>query len=479
VQQGSRSSCAAVTDAGPSDDVFAVETIELDLPALAGAFSRRLHDAGLPMTPARSADLARAIALVRPISRRRLYFTARAVAVTDRTQVRAFDAVFREIFGTRAREDSFDLDEVESVSTPADDRPVVDHRTSPDAPGDLGEGLSSTTPGTADDDPDAREIDVPLAQASDEERLAARSFDALAPSELAQLYRLMSRLQLTTPTRRTRRYEKGRSGQRIDMRRTLRTSLRTAGDPIRLARRRRRVEPRRLVLLCDISGSMEPYARAYLQFLMCAAGSGPHAEAFVFATRLTRVTRALASRSPERALKRAAAAAPDWSSGTRIGDALKQFNDHHGRRGMARGAIVVILSDGWERGDPRLVGREMARLGRLAKRIVWVNPRVSASGFSVRAGGMVAALPYCDALVSGHSFDALGEVVEAIGAESLDRLAAPNELLPSRPPADDEEEPWASAIPVAGSSVAMPSGYGPRKGRTTPGWVTDAGEGRD
>ena len=143
---------------------------------------------------------------------------------------------------------------------------------------------------------------------------------------------------------------------------------------------------RRLVMLCDISGSMEPYARAYLQFLTCAAGSGPNAEAFAFATRLTRLTRALASRHPERAIQRAAAAAPDWSSGTRIGDALKAFNDRHGRRGMARGAVVVILSDGWERGDPALVGREMERLARLAHRIVWVNPRVGASAFSVRAG---------------------------------------------------------------------------------------------
>jgi uncharacterized protein with von Willebrand factor type A (vWA) domain len=222
------------------------------------------------------------------------------------------------------------------------------------------------------------------------------------------------------------------------------------------------------VMLCDISGSMEPYARAYLQFLTCAAGSGPKAEAFVFATRLTRLTRALHGRHPERAIQRAAAAAPDWSSGTRIGDALKAFNDRHGRRGMARGAVVVILSDGWERGDPALVGREMGRLARLAHRIVWVNPRVSASAFSVRAGGMVAALPHCDALVSGHSFAALGEVVEAIG--SLDRRApAP----PVAAAVDDQPEPWASATPVAGSSVAMPSGHGPSKGNTTPGWVTD------
>jgi uncharacterized protein with von Willebrand factor type A (vWA) domain len=229
------------------------------------------------------------------------------------------------------------------------------------------------------------------------------------------------------------------------------------------------------VLLCDISGSMEPYARAYLQFLTCAAGSGPNAEAFVFATRLTRLTRALSSRNPERAIQRAAAAAPDWSSGTRIGDALQAFNDRHGRRGMARGAVIVILSDGWERGDPMLVGREMERLGRLAHRIVWVNPRVSAGSFSVQSGGMMAALPHCDALVSGHSFQALGEVAEAIGVESWGRRGSPAARW--KPPpgveAEENDEPWASATPVPGSSVGMPSGHGPSRGNITPGWVTD------
>jgi hypothetical protein len=222
---------------------------------------------------------------------------------------------------------------------------------------------------------------------------------------------------------------------------------------------------------------MEPYARAYLQFLTCAAGSGPDAEAFVFATRLTRLTRMLASRNPERAIQRAAAAAPDWSSGTRIGDALKAFNDRHGRRGMARGAVIVILSDGWERGDPMLVGREMERLARLAHRIVWVNPRVGASAFSVRAGGMVAALPYCDALVSGHSFQALGEVVEAIGADSRGGAAVLGGPPPVAGEVADETETWASATPVPGSSVAMPSGHGPSKGNVTPGWVTGEGDG--
>jgi uncharacterized protein with von Willebrand factor type A (vWA) domain len=313
---------------------------------------------------------------------------------------------------------------------------------------------------------------VPLGvAASNEEVLREKRFDGLAPDELAQLYRLMSRLEIATPTRRTRRAERGRRGERLDLRRTLRGSMRTAGDPIRLARRRRRVIRRRVVMLCDISGSMEPYARAYLQFLTCAAGSGPNAEAFVFATRLTRLTRALRSRSPERALQRAAAAAPDWSSGTRIGDALKAFNDRHGRRGMARGALVVILSDGWERGDPALVAREMERLSRLAYRIVWVNPRAASSGFSPRAGGMAAALPHCDALVSGHSLAALDEVIDAIGSD------APRGVrLKPDPVLEAEEDSWASATPVPGSSVAMPTGYGPSRGRTTPGWRSDGGE---
>jgi uncharacterized protein len=459
-----------VTDAGGANRAFGVETIHLDLPALTGALGQRLRDAGLPMTPGRLADLARALRLVRPISRRRLYWTARAVLVSDPAQVKAFDLVFFSIFGDRDGDESFDPDEARTVGAPPDDRPTSDHKTSRgNADAHDPRSSISSSPAAGDDD-DRVEVDVPLAMASDDERLAHKSFDALEPYELVALYRLMSRLQLATPRRRTRRYEKGRHGQHIDMRRTLRASLRTMGDPIRLARRRRRVTRRRLVMLCDISGSMEPYARAYLQFLTCATGSGPQAEAFVFATRLTRLTRALASRHPERAIQRAAVAAPDWSSGTRIGDALKAFNDRHGRRGMARGAVVVILSDGWERGDPMLVGREMERLGRLAHRIVWVNPRVSASAFSVQAGGMVAALPHCDALVSGHSFQALGEVAAAIGAESWSR---PDSPTPAPAAEADETEPWASATPVPGSSVAMPSGHGPSRGNTTPGWVTD------
>ncbi len=458
-----------MTDAREPEPDFGVETIHLDLPALAGALSRRLRAVGVPMTPEGSADLARALELVRPLTRRRLYWTARSVCVSDRAHVSAFDAVFAAVFGGPVAAEVVLPDGAPTVPVAPDDRPVAERARSADeaAPRDPHVRPASAAPRASGKEEAGAEVEVPLAMASDDEVLAAKSFDALDPQELAHLYRLMSRLRLATPVRRTRRYERGHHGRQIDLRRTLRASLRTGGDPICLARRRRRIARRRLVMLCDISGSMEPYARAYLQFLTSAAGSGPNAEAFVFATRLTRLTRALSSRHPERAIQRAAAAAPDWSSGTRIGDALKTFNDRHGRRGMARGAVVVILSDGWERGDPALVGREMERLARLAHRIVWVNPRVSASAFSVGAGGMVAALPHCDALVSGHSLDALGEVADAIGARLWDEDAAPLAAEPEEP------EPWASATPVPGSSVAMPSGYGPSRGKTTPGWGTD------
>jgi uncharacterized protein with von Willebrand factor type A (vWA) domain len=441
---------------------FAVRTIELDLPALAGAFARRLHDAGVPVTAERAARFAEALELVRPISRRRLYWTARAALVTGRAQVPAFDVVFAEVFGSRRDDTPLAIDELSRTAAPAEDRQAWSQ--APRAAADSAPGLSgeSGAPGARDRDAPEREAAFPVVASADEV-LRAKRFDEVDRAELAQLHHLMTRLRIATPRRRTRRFVADRRGERIDLRRTLRGSLRTGGDPIRLARRRRRVVPRRLVMLLDISGSMEPYARAYLQFLNCAAGAGPNAEAFVFATRLTRVTRALRDGTPQRALQRAADAAPDWSSGTRIGDALRAFNDRHGRRGMARGAVVVILSDGWERGDPMVVAREMERLGRLAHRIVWVNPRVAAPGFQPRAGGMVAALPHCDALVAGHTLEALEAVVAAIAGDDAD--------APDFDPPEPEPEPWASATPVPGSSVAMPSGYGPSRGRTTPGWT--------
>ena len=262
-----------MTDAREPDAVFGVETIDLDLPLLVGALSRRLHEAGLPITPARAADFARALTLVRPIARRRLYWTARSVFVSDPAQVNAFDAVFVSVFGNGGRGEELEPEDARTVASAPDHRPESERNVARGG-SEPPDGVPSPRTGERDAEEDQAEVEVPLALASDEERLRSRSFDALEPHELAELYRLMSRLELATPRRLTRRYEKGRHGEHIDLRRTLRASLRTGGDPIRLARRHRRVARRRLVMLCDISGSMEPYARAYLQFLTCAAGSG-------------------------------------------------------------------------------------------------------------------------------------------------------------------------------------------------------------
>jgi len=276
--------------------------------------------------------------------------------------------------------------------------------------------------------------------ASMTERLKKRDFAQLSPSELAQLATLMRQLVIAVPPRRTRRYRPRKDGARLDMRRTMRQATRTGGEPLRIARQAVRVRQRRLVVLCDISGSMEPYARAILQLMYVASrsagasgggGSGfsgpttdaarPRTEVFTFATRLTRLTPYLAAATPETMLARAGQAAPDWAGGTRIGAALREFNDRYGTRGMARGAVVLIISDGWETGDPALVGAQMARLHRVAYRIVWANPRTQSDRYRPEVGGMAAAWPYCDAVVSAHNFESLDELLAALRAPRVQR----------------------------------------------------------
>ena len=442
---------------------IAVRQLTLDLPAVGTAFARALHDAGLPVSGEQAVRFARALELARPITRRRLYHIARASLTSDRAQHGAFDAVFAAVFGGGR---------TAPADTPSEQRPITsapppEHRVE-ERPGETapnaGDRSAPWEAGSSDseenDDGEPRMLPIALL-AADEERLLDRRFDTLTDEELVELKLLIARLALAPPLRHTRRMRADDHGDRIDMRRTLRHSTRTAGDPIRIARRRRSVVRRRLVMLCDISGSMEPYARVYLQFLAAGGSCGRGTEAFAFATRLTRLTRALRSRSPQVAIARAAAAAPDWSSGTRIGEALKTFNDKYGRRGMARGAVVVIISDGWERADPRLVALEMERLARLAHRIVWVNPRVAASGFAPHAGGMRAALAHCDALLSGHTLRALRDVANAIGSEHRPLESIPEaweQALSGEEGGLAGEESWPSATPVPGSTVAMPSG---------------------
>ncbi|MBV9093472.1 MAG: VWA domain-containing protein, partial [Streptosporangiaceae bacterium] len=280
--------------------------------------------------------------------------------------------------------------------------------------------VTDAEPATADGGEPLAEVPAIRQVASAAERLRGRDFTELSAAELRQLVALMREMALSIPPRRTRRYRDARDGKRPDLRGTLRRARRSGGEPIRIARRAPRARPRRLVVLCDISGSMEPYARALLMLLYFLSGGqarcGPRPEVFSFATRLTRLTPALAAASPDTMLAKAGQAAPDWSGGTRIGAAVKEFNDRYGTRGMARGAVVLIISDGWETGEPALLGAQMARLSRVAHRIVWANPRTQSPRYSPEVGGMAAAWPYCDAVVSAHSIDALDDLLTALGA---------------------------------------------------------------
>ena len=246
------------------------------------------------------------------------------------------------------------------------------------------------------------------------ETLRTRDLAELGPAERDEVRRLITLLAPVTGTRRSvRRRPGGRTD--VDPGRTMRALLRAGGEPAALAHRRRRTRPRRLVLLVDVSGSMSPYADWLLWFAHAAVRVRPMAtEVFTVGTRLTRVTRALRLRDPEAALRAAAATVPDWSGGTRLGESLRAFLDLWGQRGAARGAVVVIFSDGWERGGAELLGAQAARLRRLAHAVVWVNPHKGKEGFEPETAGMRAALPHVDTLVAGHSTTALTELVETL-----------------------------------------------------------------
>jgi len=225
-----------------------------------------------------------------------------------------------------------------------------------------------------------------------------------------------------------------RADDRLDLRRTVQSSLRTDGETLARRSLRRVTTPRRVVLLVDISGSMEDYSRALVRFAHAAVRAGARVEVFTLGTRLTRLTRELTTTDPDVALTRAAAAVPDWSGGTRLGESLRLFNDQWGTRGMARGAVVVVLSDGWDRGEPAALATEMARLSRVAHRIVWVNPLRATPGYEPLARGMAAALPFVDDFVDGHSFDALEHLAEVLSrpvvASGTDRRSRAMEVTP-------------------------------------------------
>jgi uncharacterized protein with von Willebrand factor type A (vWA) domain len=269
----------------------------------------------------------------------------------------------------------------------------------------------------AESESDSRDGDLLAVRYSRAEVLRERDFALYTHDEFVEARRLMADLRMAGSLRRSRRLRASRRRRgRPDLRRTVRRAIRTGGEPIHRAFVEPAQRPRRVVLLCDVSGSMEPYARGLVRFLHAAVVGRGRVEAFALGTRLTRITRELSSRDPDVALAAATRRVVDWSGGTRLGDGLRQFNDEWGVRGMARGAVVVILSDGWDRGDPEILGEQMARLHRVAYRVVWVNPLKSSADFAPLARGMAAALPHVDEFVEGHSLASLEHLAAVVAA---------------------------------------------------------------
>lgn len=267
---------------------------------------------------------------------------------------------------------------------------------------------------------------MPWAAASRLDILRHRDLAELSLTDRAALSQLMAAFTVGADVKRTRRTTPDNGGD-LDRRRIVRQLLHTGGEPVRLPRQKTGTRPRRVVVLVDISGSMSAYADALLRFAHAATHrrGAASTEVFTLGTRLTRVTRAMAHRDPDEALRGVMQVVPDWSGGTRLGELLKQFLDDWGQRGVARGAVAVVLSDGWERGDVTLLREQMARLHRLAHRVVWANPRAGRPGFAPVAAGMAAALPYVDDFVEGHTLAALEKVAAVVaGAQRSARKPA-------------------------------------------------------
>lgn len=353
-------------------------------------FARALRAAGVDASTERVHAFLFAVDVLRPELRADVYWAGRLTLCGERDDLDRYDRVFAAFFDGTGE-------------TPR--RPVTAPRATRlrlvarDA-----QGRARTRP--APDTPPVPSL------ASSSEVLRHRDFAELSGAERAQVRRLLAALALRGQVRRSARRRPARRGD-VDPHRTVRELLRRGGEPARLLRYARTEQPRRVVLLVDVSGSMAPYADALLRFAH-AAVRGARTEVFTIGTRLTRVTRELSHRDPDHAMAAVASAVPDWRGGTRLGELLGAFLDRWGQRGMARGAIVVVLSDGWERGDPELLAGQMRRLHRLARRVIWANPLKARPGYAPLAAGMAAALPSVDAFVEGHSLAALERLAAVV-----------------------------------------------------------------
>ncbi|HZB81484.1 MAG TPA: VWA domain-containing protein [Rubrobacteraceae bacterium] len=365
---------------------------------VAVTFGRLLRRAGLATGPDRVVEFTRALEELDPTRREDVYWAGRVTLCSRREDLELYDKAFEAFWEGRKKPRTPRGPKLRLSSPPIDSVQPPKKSVEKNEKGEEAVRLRYSP------------VDV----------LRTKNFAFYTAEEFAELHKLLADLKLSGALRRSRRLEPAPRG-RHDPRRTLRGALRTGGEPMRHRFRRAKSQPRRVVLLCDISGSMAPYSRALLRFMHAGVISGEPLEAFVLGTRLTRLTRELATKDPDRALKSAAGAVKDWSGGTRLGDTIKEFVDCWGQRGMARGSVVVILSDGWDRGDVEVLAEQMMRLSRLSYRVIWVNPLKAAPGYQPLAKGMAAALPYIDVFLSGHNFESLEELARAIAGALSDK----------------------------------------------------------
>ena len=352
------------------------------------AFTRTVRHAGVLVTVDRTQAFLRAASLADAGDRQGVFWAGRSTLCSSPEDLERYDAAFRAWFSPEG------------------------------APRWLGEPATRTVQraslvpeGTGGDE---GEVQAVRALASANEVLRHRDIAQLSDVERHSLATLFEGLRVDPPRRRSPRRGPSHSGE-IDPRRTLREQLQLAGEPGPLRYRRPRTKARRIVLLVDVSGSMEPYADSLLRLGHRISHAVPgRVEVFTIGTRLTRVTTALRLRDPDEALKLAGQSVPDWSGGTRLGESIHAFIARWGQRGVARGSVVVIASDGWERGDPRLLGEQVARLQRLAHAVVWMNPHRGKAGYEPVQGGIAAALPYVDQLVAGHSLASFAELLKVV-----------------------------------------------------------------
>lgn len=367
-------------------------TLEL----LAG-FARVVGAAGVPVTPDRTIAFLAAVAEVGVTERSGVYWAGRATLCADPDHLRPYDLAFDAWFGGQLAR--------HGAASPYQ-RPRSG--STAQLPDDTRGGVRRTQ----QEDEDER---VPAA-ASATELLRHRDVADLDGPAREQVRRLLTALDVRLPQRRSSRHRQSHHGE-LDVRRTLREEIRRAGEPGPLRHRRSVPRPRKVVWLVDVSGSMSPYADVLLRLAhaQVRAGAGrARVEVFTLGTRLTRVTQALSHRDVERALRAAGQQVPDWSGGTRLGETARAFVDRWGQRGLARGAVVVVCSDGWERGDPALLAEQVQRLARLAHRVVWVNPHRGKAGYQPVQGGMAAVLPHVDDFVAGHSVASYAQLMELV-----------------------------------------------------------------